>query len=483
MKKYLYLAFAAMLLGLTACSSDEPVGPDPGPDPNPVFSEEERNFGADNYSDVVVTGGRQDFYYLDEDGMIAVDIAGYLNYLTDEARNAIRMTPIVGVEVSTDSSFPGGNTRQYLTQNLTDGRKIVVSVTGLRENTTYYFRTTYLGGGAFGSTRSFTTGSVSDVASKMKVATADATAVTENAATVVLGEKSSGVAYAKNQSLLTADKVKDAINHADNGVQLSKSGKLADLTGGTVYFYCEYRHIKDYVILGEVKSFTTGGYNPAKLAEHMTITASLNETTQMWTANIQSSLSSQSDMQGKNIKYGIKPMMRTSYTDGDYDKYGVEWRFGSSDAYEAYATQNGNTYQASIENPYYNGTFGIDEYGNDHWLEDWYNKMWQEDADFWQDMHMFDFLKEKIQRGIASEKEMIIYDELLGNVGYVFNRNAPRYASYAKNYLQVFVEIDRVRYVVKEQEGKLRVPTLEDHSLYSSTTGRRTNKMGFGQNR
>ena len=474
MKKYLYLAFAAMLMGLTACSSDDPVGP---------VEEEESKVGANNYTDPAVTGGRQDAFYLDDDGMIAVDIAGYLNYLTDESRYAISLTPIVGVEVSTDASFSGGNTKQFLTQNLIDGRKFIISATGLKENTTYYFRTTYLGGGLFGNTRSFTTGSISDVVSKMKVATADATAVTENAATVVLGEKSSGVAYAENQSLLTADKVKDAINHADNGVLLSKSGRLADLTSGTVYFYCEYRHIKDYVILGEVKNFTTGGYKPAKLAEHMTITASLNETTQMWTANIQSSLSSQSDMQGKTIKYGIKPMMRTNYTDGDYDKYGVEWRFGSSDAYEAYATQNGNTYQASIENPYYNGTFGIDEYGYEHWLEDWYNKMWQEGTVFFHNMAVLDELSGRMEAGVATESEVREYYELLGSVESVFDRNAPRYASYTKNYLQVFVEIDGVRYVVKEQEGKLRVPTPEDHFLYSSTTGRRTNKTGCGQNR
>ena len=55
-------------------------------------------------------------------------------------------------------------------------------------------------------------------------------------------------------------------------------------------------------------------------------------------------------------------------------------------------------------------------------------------------------------------------NEIVGDYNSIISSNI-RYQSYVKCYLQVFVEIDGIRYVVKEQEGKLRVPTPEDNPI------------------
>ena len=105
MKKYLYLAIAAVLLGLTACSKDAPINHDPIPEnpiPGPNIDTEEQDYGSDNTTDPAVTGGRQDVFYLidndypDNKGFMAVEIAGYLN-LTPELKIAIGMAPDLNI--------------------------------------------------------------------------------------------------------------------------------------------------------------------------------------------------------------------------------------------------------------------------------------------------------------------------------------------------------------------------------------------------
>ena len=224
-----------------------------------------------------------------------------------------------------------------------------------------------------------------------------------------------------------------------------------------------------------------------KLKPYVTATASLNETTQMWTANIQSSLANQSFVQGKNIKYGVTHNMTTSYTSSKHNKKNmVEWmyRYTGEDwntnpnvtylsAYRTlhgavvfdnsiYATGSGNNYQASIENPYYNATYGVDENGEWQYLvENWWTQ-WMEDEQTLQNFLVLMEIHDDIIKGTATAKEKLLYEDYGGDAAF---SSQTAYATYAKCYLQVFVEIDGKRYVVKEQQGKLRVPSANDHPL------------------
>ena len=454
MKKYFYLAIAAICLGLSACN------PDPDPDPDPI----------DNREDPAVTGSVQEVWLEGDDRNVAISakITGYLN-LSDTLKLAIGMASVYGVEISTDASFPENKTQQFSAQRMDDNRKFTVTATDLKEETKYYYRT-YLTNTLFGKTETFTTESYEAVAANMSVSTADATDVRENSASVAVSDKSTGLVYATDKSLLTAANVKAAAQgNAVNGLHLLKDRNLTELASGTTYYYCEYRQLATYIILGEVKNFTTSGYNVENLAKQMTINASLNTTTQMWNVSIQSSLAN--SLQGKNIRYDIGIMMRSNlprYFSG-YDKVEVGWIWPDERG-EVNATGDANSYQATLENPFYNETIGVDEYGREHTLENWYDQWWEdtdENVHFWMDVSFAKGVAKNIKAGIASEDEKTIYEDYcMGRIKDAFNNRAPEYASYVKCYLQVFVEIDGKRYVVKEIEGKVRVPRLEDNPLF-----------------
>lgn len=498
MKKFLYLVISIALLGITSCGDDDPI------DINDTTNES--GYGSNNYTDPAITGGIQDFFYLvsndmydlhdNNDGFMAVEIAGYLN-LTAELKIAIGMAPdLYGIQISTSSSFPEGNMQKFSAKRMADNRKFIVTVKELKENTTYYYRT-FLTDAIYGETRSFTTESYETVASKMKIASANATYVGANDAQVSLGENNTGIACAMDKSLLTAENIK---NGTSSGIMLSTSGSFSELSSGTTYYYCAYRIIygelvsmymgmgrKPYYVVGEIKSFTTEGYNAEELAKQVTATASLNEATQMWSVSIQSSLAS--TMPDKTIKYGVTHKMTTSFTGPEfyYDFYntnhdfrvqlmyrytGDDWKTNynvySYSAYRGYlygavvfdksvyATGNGSNYKASIDNPYYNGTYYIDENGERNYYEDWWAQ-WRS-----MDIGAFMYYRDKIIAGIAADVEIECYEELGGDNAF---NGETAYAEYTKCYLQVFVEIDGIRYVVKEQEGKVRVPNVNDNPL------------------
>ena len=485
MRKYLYLAIAAICLGLSACGGDD----------EELASV---NTGEENTTDFAVTGSVQEVYLEEDDNRnvtISADIIGYLN-LTDELRLAVGMAPIFGVEVSTNLSFPERETQQFATQRMDDNRKFTITATDLKENTTYYYRT-FLTNTIFGETKTFTTESYEAVAAKMTIPTADARWIGNNSASISISDKNTGIAYATDKSLLTAANVKAAVKsetHPYNGIQVSTNGNLEELASGTTYYYCEYRGFGtsfassekyayrttwEYVAFGEIKSFTTEGYKAEDLAKQMSINASLNTNTQMWKVNIQSSLS----LPGKTIKYGVTHKMTSNYDDDVkatwmYRYTGDDWETNSdviklySSYYRGktlygavvfdntvYAEGSNNSYQASIENPYYNGIY------DDESIENWWYYC-KDEFGSWFELDVFFFLKAKVKNGVAVDSEIEEYEDLLYH--YESTINNLSYASYAKCYLQVFVEIDGVRYVVKEQEGKLRVPTPEDNPIDSN---------------
>lgn len=458
MKKYLYLAIAAICLGLSACSSDD--------DDEPKQLEQKKT-GEENITDPAVTGGVQEVYLEGDDRNVAISakIVGYLN-LSDTLKLAIGMAPVYGVEMSTNESFPENETHQFSAKRMDDNRKFTITATGLKENTKYYYRT-YLTNTIFGKTETFTTESYEAVAAKMSVPTADATNIRENSASVAVSEIRTSVAYTADKSLLTAANLKNAAQgNAVNGLNLS-NGNLINLASGTTYYYCEFLKLATYIILGEVKSFTTSGYNAQDLAKQMTINASLNTTTQMWNVSIQSSLAN--SLQGKNIRYDIGIMMRSSYSSSQYNKIEVGWMWPDERG-KVNAKGDANSYQATLENPFYNETIGVDEYGREHTIENWYNQWWKdtdENTNFWWIIVDARELRAKIEANIADEDDKKIYEYCIGTIESAFNNRAPRYSDYVKCYLQVFVEIDGKRYVVKEVEGKVRVPRLEDNPLFN----------------
>lgn len=478
MKKYFYLAIAVICLGLSACSSDDE-------EPEQLGQLEQKKTGEDNTTDLAVTGSVQKFYLEGDERNVAIsaEIIGYLN-LTDDLKLAVGMAPVYGVEVSTSSSFPENETQQFSAQRMDDNRKFTITATGLKEQTTYYYRT-YLTNTIFGNTETFTTESYEAVAAKMSVSTADATYVRDYSASVAVSNKSTGMVYATDKSLLTAANVKAATQgNAVKGLSLSKNGHLTELASGTTYYYCEYRKLATCIILGEVKSFTTSGYNIENLAKQMTINANLNTTTQMWNVSIQSSLS----IPGKTIKYGVTHKMTSNYRDDVnttwiYRYTGSDWKTNSdvytlSSSYSrgeilygavvfdktVYAKGSNNSYQVSIENPYYNGIYYNDEYEGKQYIENWWDYCVDEflHSENYGLLLYIDALK-RVKNGDATEGDRKTVVELKSYYDDVINNLS--FSNYAKCYLQVFVEIDGVCYVVKEQEGKLRVPTPEDNPI------------------
>lgn len=226
----------------------------------------------------------------------------------------------------------------------------------------------------------------------------------------------------------------------------------------------EHNPIIDPVIDPIIDPVTIPDDNADEPAKHVTVNATLNESTQMWTATIQSSL--ESKYPGKTIRYVIKPFMKTSYTDSRYKEFQLEWIYGGTDKeFEAYATGNAGSYRATIENPFYNTTIGIDEYGREYELENCWEWWWNLGTDVIMDIELLKEAVDNINQGNGVTADYNIYANVYGELESLFE-NIPRYSRYVKNYLQIYVEIDGKEYLVKEQEGKLRVPTLKDNPFF-----------------
>lgn len=273
---------------------------------------------------------------------------------------------------------------------------------------------------------------------------------------------------------------------------VDQAGKVTAIAVGTCTVTCSATDGSGVYAECKVTVSNSGQVNPddpiaSDLAKKVNATASLNETTQMWTVNIQSSLS----MPGKTIKYGVTHNMTTSYTSSVHNKLNkVEWMYrytgddwktnpDVSSLYSSgrqvtlygavvfnksvYATGSGSSYTASIENPYYNATYGTDQNGEWQYLvENWWNQWQPENTDEAMELEVFMEAFQNIINGTATQADINIYERNGGD--NAFSRETA-YARYAKCYLQVFVEIDGIRYVVKEQEGKLRVPSAKDHPM------------------
>ena len=420
------LVMAAGVATFTACSKDDEI--------ETVINNPDK--GKDNTSDMVVTGGIGS-PSIGEDDEIQVEVSGYLN-MPDELKATLGLgVQLFGIEVSTDQSFPENATKRTAGQRLEDNRKFTVTVGGLRENTLYYYRSFFGAGETFvcGTKESFTTPSIAEALGTLT--TDDAKSVGEHAATIPVSGRARQIAYDTDASNLTAE------NILQGKVKLC-DGYLQNLESGTTYYYRAVRIIKGYVGMGEVKSFTTTGYNVRELAKSMTFNITYDETSCKWTANFTSSLAGK--YSGHDIKYAIRAYLESNYPlSSEKDEFTVT-TYGGDDK-KIYAEGSGSSYTAETYPPMYWGA-----HYNDRLIDglEFDSETIQQNYVVWQE------LKRHIEMGTASEKEKSIYEELGGDRPYESYYDKDIY-QYIHNYLDVIVEIDGKEYVVKTQEGKLRM--------------------------
>lgn len=428
------LVLAAGVATFTACSKEDEEtetvidNPDKGKSYDP-------DKGKDNTTDMVVTGGIG-ASSIGEDDMVAVEVAGYLN-LADEVKATLGLgVQIFGVEMSTDQSFPENATWRTAGKRLEDNRKFTVAVGGLKENTLYYYRSFFGAGEIFvyGTTESFTSPSIAEALGTLT--TEEPKGVGDRGATIPLSGEARQIAYDTDASKLTAENVRQG------KVKLC-DGYIYSLESGTTYYYRAVRIVKDYVAMGEVKSFTTTGLNAKELAKSMSFNITYNETKCQWKASFTSSLASK--YPGSNIKYAIRAYLESNYPlTSDEDRFNIT-TYGGNDS-KVYAEGSGNSYTAETAPPMYWGAH----------LNDWLIDGLEFDQNSVIAYELWMDAQRRIANGTASEGDKKTYENFGGDRFYEWEYSEDTY-QYIHNYLDVIVEIDSKEYVVKTQEGKLRM--------------------------
>ena len=423
MKKLFYLLLISLCMGMTSCSSDDD-------------GEQGPNKGADNTTDLVVTGSYGSFS-IDSNDKIELEITGYLN-LPNEVKATLGLgVQAFGVEISQNSSFPASSSQQFRGNRLEDERKFVVTASGLQENTKYYYRSffgaadTYI----YGTTASFTTISLEEAVGK--IYTPEPSKVNERTAYFDLGDKLQ-IAYDTKQASLTVE------NISKGNVKLS-NGFLEDLETGTTYYYCVVRKIANRIVLGDVKSFMTKGFNTQELAKYVSANISYDEKTGMWSATITSSLERQ--YPNNNIKYGISSYFTTTYTGTEGSKIEV-WSVGGTGG-SAYVKADGTV--SMISAPQYLAISEDGEYVDPTF--DWRNGITNLGVVIQYIKTLQSLEDRRVKFGYLDSVDEAYYNELKGELQSLYSLHDT-----VHSWLGIVVVIDNVEYLVKKQEGKLRLP-------------------------
>ncbi|MBR0202238.1 MAG: hypothetical protein IJQ44_07250 [Bacteroidaceae bacterium] len=431
------LVLAASTVCFTACSKEETEA-----------AIDNSDKGKDNTTDMVVTGGIG-ASSIGEDDKVAVEASGYLN-LPDDVKATLGLgVQLFGVEISTSQSFPENATSRTAGLRLEDNRKFTVTLGGLKENTLYYYRSFFGAGEIFvyGNTESFTSPSIA--AALGALTTDDPRYVGNHSANIPVSGGARQIAYDIDASKLTAENIRQ-------GKVAICDGSINDLESGTTYYYCAVRIIKDYVGMGEVKSFTTEGLNVKELAKSMTFNITYDETTTFqWKASFTSSLASK--YPGSNIKYAIRAYLESNYPlTSDEDRFNIT-TYGGNDS-KVYAEDNGSSYTAVTYPPMY-----VCAHYNDDLVDGVEFEEFAKLFPFWEG------IRRHIYYGTASDDEKMVYEEIGGDRPFESDYHQSTY-QYIHNYLDVIVEIDGKDYVVKKQEGKLRM--IWDVDVTKSSSGR-----------
>ena len=442
MKSWLYAAMVVFAMGFVACGGDDNDSIDGAIDPNK---------GSDNLTDLAVTGGVENFMLDDDDYIIAL-LTGYLN-LTDEMKTAVGMgtfTGMYGVEFSTEKSMPVGRTRQVKGNHLSD-RKFYVDISGLQEKTQYYYRTFFGAGGTFlyGNIESFTTPTLIEALGNLETLDVNSDVVGENYAYITAGglnniqTKKRKVVYSTDKAMLTEENIRN------EKVDFFYGGKLEGLEEGTTYYYRVVRFVKDVLVMGEIKSFTTKGISVKELAKYVTANITYDETTYTWNATITSSLANQ--FPGKNIEYAINAHLTTDYPiPSGAEEIIITWDAKTGGRVKA--TGSGNKYTAEVKSPQYWATTAkynsfFEEYLEPNSEETFLDILFALDS--------YRELKERIDNGVATNKEKNVYEAIAAKIEQAYGKELYKYVH---SYLDIIVTIDYKDYVVKTQECKLRLP-------------------------
>lgn len=453
------LVLAAGVTTFTACSKDD-EGMDIVIDNPAKGTNYDPDKGKNNTTDLVVTGGVSSSA-IGEDDAIEIEVSGYLN-MPDELKATLGLgVQMFGIEVSTDQSFPENATKRTAGRRLEDNRKFTVAVGSLKESTLYYYRS-FFGAGetfVFGAKESFTTPSIAEVLGTLK--TENPKYVRDDGANIPVSGEARQIAYDTDASKLTAENIRqEKVKLCNRDPYDVSSCYLNSLESGTTYYYRAVRIVKGYVGLGEVKSFKTSGLNAKELAKSMTFNITYDETKYQWKAIITSSLASQ--YSGSNIKYAIRAYIESNYPlTSDADEFTVT-RYGGDDK-KIYAEGSGSSYTAVTYPPMYWGAHYNDR------LEDGL----EFDSENLQNYVVWKSIRRNIYYGIASEDEKSVYEYFGGDHFYEWAYHKDTY-QYIHNYLDVIVEIDGKEYVVKTQEGKLRMIWDIDPTQSSSGRGGQT---------
>lgn len=243
-----YYLFALVICLLTSCGNDD--------------SDDKRNDGSNNTTDVSVTGNVIDV------GATYAQIEGYvnLNLITSSYTSQS-----IGVELSKKEDF--SSYLHYYTNGL-EGKKLCVFVKGIDGCFKYYYRTFVQINGLYyyGKKRSFTTRDFSSI-----IRVGDIYNITTSSADIdcILNTNTynpqetfkAGVLYAENKKYLHPDslsidnmhyqRVFD-INVPFNTMQTNQFKlNLKNLKPNTMYYYCSYTKAGTTYKLSEIQSFST----------------------------------------------------------------------------------------------------------------------------------------------------------------------------------------------------------------------------------
>lgn len=220
--------------------------PTPTPDPNP-----DPNFGADNFTDVAVTGG------VDNVTATTATLFGYVN-LSNEQLLMMGSSIEIGIEISKTESME--NASKHVSKALTNNRKLTINVNELLPANRYFYRTYVVNGGytVVGSVLSFKTENVN-----VGITIKGIDNLTPHTAIVTCGIDDTndspstynvGIAVVTDQSLLTAenfrtwqtisshgDKIRLFYPKSINGKEFEVS--LTDLTQNMTHYCCVFRKV------------------------------------------------------------------------------------------------------------------------------------------------------------------------------------------------------------------------------------------------
>lgn len=147
-----------------------------------------------------------------------------------------------------------------------DGGEFVISVSGLKEATTYFYvpAVSYGGKEYIGTSKSFSTETATINPSQLEAVTGDATDITYQNATITVSFKNNSKDKNSTVGLYIGDNssIDFLISSGDNYHESSSSasGNIShkfDLSYDTQYYYMAYITVGDTTVYGEVKSFTT----------------------------------------------------------------------------------------------------------------------------------------------------------------------------------------------------------------------------------